>query len=393
MIGRPRRVIGLLSGTSMDGIDAALVRFHERAGQVRAELESFRSTPFSVAMRRELADATTGGAIDSERMARLDRALGERFAAAANRLIGKKEHRKADLIGSHGQTILHAPRGRHGASWQIGDPATIAVVTGLPTVARFRAADIASGGQGAPLLPLSDWLLYRSEKVDRVLLNIGGIANFTYLPAGGVWEDVLSYDTGPGNSLIDRISRLSSSGRLRMDRGGKLARTGRVDEEILRELMAHPYLRRRPPQSTGTEEFGDELAETIMMNGRKNGRSTRDLLATVTRFTAECAARAIRRHTVKGTEVYLCGGGTRNLYLVSLIEQLLPGRNHRRFEELGHRSEAREAIGFAVLAREMVLGRRYPMKRITGARGAPLLGELIPGDGPTRITIPSRVSQ
>jgi len=383
---RERRVIGLLSGTSMDGIDAGFVALRGAGANVRLRLVAFRTFPFRRADRERLADLAGPGVKDAESLARADVRLGELFARAAERIAAPHGGlERVNLIGSHGQTLLHRPAKREGATVQIGSGPTIAHRTGVPTVYDFRAADVAAGGEGAPLLPITDWLLFRSRRVDRVLLNIGGIANVTILPAGAPWDQVIAYDTGPGNALIDRVVSMATVGKERFDRGGRRARRGEPIASILASLDSHPFLRRRPPKSTGTSTFGDDLAGSLRSQAARLGGSDDDLVATVTTFTATSAAREIRRNTGNDCEVYLCGGGAKNRTLAGSIAAAVAPRPVCSIDALGIDGDAREAVGFALLADEFIGGRRYPMARVTGAAGAAPLGVLAPGDRPYRI--------
>lgn len=386
--GRGIRVIGLLSGTSVDGIDAALVRVQGSGEELRARLVGFRTTPFPARIRERLRAATGGGDVAAGELARLDALLGRLFAGAALRLAASRGGiRRVDLIGSHGQTVLHAPHGPEGATVQIGSGPILAERTGVPVVYDFRAADVAAGGEGAPLLPIADYLLFRSARADRVILNIGGMANLTVLPAGAPWESTLAYDTGPGNALIDRIARLTSGGRAAFDRAGRGAARGRPVPAILEALERHPFLRERPPRSTGTETFGDALAEGIVREGRRRRADADDLLATATLFTARSAGREIVRRSGRKAEVYVTGGGARNRTLVRLLAEETAPRAIGPLDRLGVPPDAREAIGFALLASELVAGRGYPMRAITGAGGAAPLGSLAPGPRPFRIEV------
>ncbi|MBN1826960.1 MAG: anhydro-N-acetylmuramic acid kinase [Candidatus Eisenbacteria bacterium] len=380
------RVIGLNSGTSMDGVDAALVEIRGAGPGLSARVVDFRHEAIRKGDRERLLRAAGRGAREAEERARLHARVGELFARAALRLAERNGGiGTIDLIGSHGQTLLHLPARREGASVQIGDGAVIAARTGTATVFDFRAADVAAGGEGAPLLPLTDWLLFRSPRRDRVLLNIGGIANFTLLPAGCSLEEVVAFDTGPGNALIDRIARLASGGKRRFDPGGAGAARGIVDRETLARLMRHPFLRRRPPKSTGTSVFGDAMAGELWEAGRKKGLGAEGILATATAFTARSAAEAIAARAAPDAEVYVCGGGARNRTLAAMIADGIAPRPLLPFEKLGVDPDAREAVGFALLAGEFVAGNRYDLGGITGSRGAPLLGVLAPGSRPFRI--------
>lgn len=387
---RSFRVIGLLSGTSMDGIDAALVRIAGDGPGCRVVLEGFRTFPFPRRDRLNLLAAAGPGRRDAASMVMLSIRLGVLFARAALSLADAHGGRgKIDLIGSHGQTVLHIPGRPHGATVQIGSGPEIAARTGIPVVYDFRSADVAAGGEGAPLLPITDFLMFGGARCDRVILNIGGIANVTFLPAGGVWEDTVAYDTGPGNALIDRIVRLETDGARRFDRGGASAERGKPNPVILKRLMSHKFLKLRPPRSTGTEEFGDNLARRLFREAKRKGISHVDLLATVAEFTAASAAGEIVRliGREKGAEVYVCGGGARNGHLMRRLEERIDSIPVRHVDDLGIPADAREAAGFALLASELVRGNRYPMKRITGAKGMPPLGVLAPAERPVAIDL------
>jgi len=387
MRGRALRVIGLLSGTSMDGIDAALVRLRGSGPDVRADLIAFRTFPFAAADRKRLAAAAGPGRKDAEERARLHVRMGELSARAAIRLSAPHGGiEKVDLIGSHGQTLLHLPSGRERASVQVGDGTVIAERTGVPTVFDFRAADLAAGGEGAPILAVTDYLLFRSARVGRVLLNIGGIANVTLLPANASWEETIAFDTGPGNGLIDRIARLASGGKRPFDRGGRWAAGGKVDSLLLASLMEHPFLRRRPPKTTGTEVFGDALARALWKKARRRALPSADLLATVTAFTARTVGREVRRRTGEEWQVFVGGGGACNRFLMEAIQDEFRPRIVRPVDHLGFPSGAREAVGFALLAGEFAHGNRYPLRRVTGGGGEAPLGVLAPGGRPLRLT-------
>ena len=380
------RVIGLLSGTSIDGIDAALVDVRGAGPGLSAALVGFRTFRISPADRERLRNAAGKGRKDVAERARIDVRMGELFARAAAKLA--VEHgglESVDLIGSHGQTLLHLPARREGATVQIGNGAGIAARTGVPVVADFRAADIAAGGEGAPLLPVTDYLLFRSDKTDRVILNIGGIANITFLPAGAPWSKTLAYDTGPGNTLIDRIVWSVTEGRTPFDRGGRLAARGRVAPGLLEPLLRHPFLRRKPPRSTGTSTFGDRLAADLRRRAERRGISVADLLATATAFTAKSAGREIRRRSGEECEVYVCGGGVHNRTLLKMIREEVAPRPVLPLERLGIGPDAREAVGFALLAREFLAGNRYDLRSITGAKSAAPLGVFFPGPRPYTI--------
>jgi anhydro-N-acetylmuramic acid kinase len=360
-------------------------------------------------------------------LCRLNFALGELFAAAVLRLARKRRIPPAsiDLIGSHGQTIRHLPARsarRAGEQWsnrtveasttqqtagygrtqsrspavscspvplfssaagstlQIGEPAVIAERTGIATVADFRPRDMAAGGQGAPLVPFADLFLFRDERRHRAVQNLGGIANVTWLPAGCAAAEVLAFDTGPGNMVIDRLAWRASSGARSLDRGGRLAARGIVDARLLAELTCHPFLARRPPKSTGREEFGAAFADRLWKENRRRLRPE-DLLATATAFTARSIADAYERFLPRPPdEVILCGGGARNRTLVRMLRAELPAAT--RFvppERFGVSAESREAVAFAILAWATAKNLAGNVPAATGAARAVVLGKIVPG--------------
>ena len=378
------RVAGLMSGTSADGIDAVIVDI-DPPGKVR--LLGFETFPYPPEVRRalfRLFDARTGRV---DEICHLNFLLGELFAEAVIRLSRRQRVplRSIDLVGSHGQTIHHLPQPRRAggrrirSTLQIGEPSVIAERTGITTVADFRPRDIAAGGQGAPLVAYVDWVLLRHPRLNRAVQNIGGIANVTYLAAGAEAEKVLAFDTGPGNMILDRLAHLASAGRLTCDRDGKLAAAGKVRQPLLRELMRHPYLRRRPPKSTGRETFGADFADRLWR--RWAGRmSPADLIATLTAFTAASIGDAYRRFLPgKVDEAILCGGGARNPTLVAMLRQHLAPARVRIVDELGIDAEAKEAVAFAVLAAATIRGQAGNLPSATGARRPVVLGKIVPG--------------
>jgi anhydro-N-acetylmuramic acid kinase len=263
--------------------------------------------------------------------------------------------------------------GRHLAcTLQIGEPAVIAARTGVPVVADFRPADIAAGGEGAPLVPFVDYLLYRSPRVNRVALNIGGISNITSIPAGGGPDEVVAFDTGPGNMILDTLATRFSGGRERYDRNGRLAAHGRADLPLLRELLADPYFRRRPPKSAGREQYGAEFVTRLL--GSRLARA--DLMATAAAFTAASIALGIRRFAAWPGELVVSGGGLRNPQVMARLAAFLPGVRLRTSNDFGIDSDAKEAIAFAVLGHETWRRRPANLPSATGARNPVILGKI-----------------
>lgn len=378
------RVIGLMSGTSLDGIDAAMVEFEGGPGDVRWRVLSFVTVPYTPEQRERIHHAITrGGAAE---LCRLHVELGEWFAAAATRcaVAAGVTVAEVDAIGSHGQTVWHEPPGpgRRGATLQLGDAATIAERTGVPVVSDFRARDVAAGGQGAPLVPWVDRLLFSLPDRRRILQNIGGMANLTWLPRRGEGAPLLAFDTGPGNALIDAAVELASGGRETFDRDGGWASRGTVNGEVLAELLSHPFFHRDPPKSTGREVFGRPFVEELVTRlSPRSDRDWADLVATLTGLTAESIVAAIRRWVAdRGVdEVVVTGGGARNPVLRGMLERALAPIPVLPGEVLGLDPDAKEAVAFAALAWAHLLGVAGNVPEATGATGPRILGSLTPG--------------
>lgn len=372
----PRRIVGLMSGTSGDGVDAALVEVEGAGEGIRVRPLAFLTAPYPPALRREVL-ALTGAT--AETVCRLHYALGEEFARAALAVIRAAGLAPAEvhLIGSHGQTASHLPRasGAAGATLQLGEPAVIAERTGLPVIADFRPRDVAAGGEGAPLVPLADYLLFRAPGRVRALVNLGGIANVTAVPER--LERLVAFDLGPGNMPLDLVAEAMTGGAEAFDRDGARAAQGRVDGALLAELLAHPFLAVPPPRSTGREAFGQGFVGPLLARAR--GRET-DLLATLTRFVAEAIRIGFARWIAPRTrvdEVLVSGGGVHNRTLMAHLADCLAPVPVRSLAELGWDPDAKEAIAFAILANEALFGHPGNLPAATGARGPRVLGKII----------------
>jgi anhydro-N-acetylmuramic acid kinase len=369
-------VVGLISGTSADGIDAALVELDGAGETTRAHVLDFRTFPFDPDLRARVLALKEARA---EELLRVHVRLGEEFARAALDVITRARERGVEvhLIGSHGQTARHHPRAAEpdgrAATLQLGEPAIIAERTGLPVVADFRPRDIAAGGEGAPLVPLVDWLLFRRSGATRACLNLGGIANVTV-----VTEDaaaVRAFDLGPANMPMDLVVQAWTAGAETFDRDGARAAAGRVDSALVAELLRHPYLALPPPKSTGREAFGDVFVTPLL--ARYRGREA-DLLASLTRFTAESVAAGIRRWVPERIDELLAsGGGVRNRTLMAALGAALAPIPVRSLAEVGVDPDAKEAVAFAVLANETLFGRPGNVPGATGAAGPRVLGKLV----------------
>lgn len=380
--------MGLMSGTSLDGVDAVLVRIEGATEENFSwNLEAFSTTPYDSASREMLLDALERGT--PELLCQLNVVIGEWLAAAVLDLCRSVGIDSSNItaIGSHGQTVWHAPpSGLHpGATLQLGDAATLAERTNTPVVSDFRSRDIAAGGQGAPLVARPDRLLFSSTKLSRAFQNLGGMANVTWLPPLNSTEPVLAFDTGPGVVLIDEAVRLATAGRWKFDIDGALARKGNPDESLLQGLMEDDFFEKEPPKSTGREHFGRVLLDRITegLTPGSEGQGWCDLVATLTELTARTIGDAYRRWVLpRGVdEIYLMGGGAHNPVLVDAIEGELDGVPFKDGRELGVHPDAREALAFAVLAWAHIHGIAGNIPSATGADGARVLGTLTPGLG------------
>jgi anhydro-N-acetylmuramic acid kinase len=371
---RTRRVLGLISGTSADGVDAALVEIDEADGYEGIRLIHTVTMAYPVQLRQRLLEIDSGGA---GALCELNYEVGEWFAEVALRTLEEAgiETAQCDLIGSHGQTVCHVSDGERRSTLQIGEPAIIAEKTGTVTVSDFRAADIAAGGEGAPLVPLADYYLFRPDRGSRLLLNIGGIANLTVLAPDK--HGVRGFDTGPGNALIDLAVRSFTGSRMAFDGNGEIARKGRPHPDMLREVMDHPYLGKKPPKSTGLDVYGRDYLNILLE--KYGDLSFEDFVCTLTCFTARSIAKAIREFVpLKDLEgdVHVGGGGFHNGYLKEILGDEIQPMRIVAIEELGIPVDYREAIAFAILANETIEGRPGNLTAVTGAGREVVLGKI-----------------
>lgn len=361
------RVAGIMSGTSLDGIDVAIVEI--KGKRIRTLAHS--TTPYSEELRSRIL-AVSNARCETRDISRLNFELGEAYAAAVLALskAAKIAVKSLDLIGCHGQTIYHEGSGRMPNTMQIGEPAILAERLGAPVVSNFRTRDMAAGGQGAPLVPFLDQFLFASKKTKRVALNIGGIANITVLSN----RRVTAFDTGPGNMVIDQLTERLSKGKLRFDRDGAIAARGQINRKLLDELLADPYFAARPPKSAGREQYGAAFIERLLATGN----ALENLIATATAFTAATIALAIRRFAKGAEEVIASGGGIHNPQFMAQLAALLPGINLRTTADFGIDPDAKEAIAFALLAFRTWRGKPGNVPSATGARKPVLLGSVTP---------------
>ncbi len=383
-----RLVVGLISGTSVDGVDAALVRIGGPFDSPRVRLIAFTSHEYPAGVRRQILRAASGAAVTAGEISQLNFLLGEIFADAAIKVCRRARTRLCDLaaIGSHGQTIYHqgeASResgGRVRSTLQIAEPAVIAQRTGAPVVADFRKADLALGGQGAPLAPWIDYLLLRDRRQGTVALNIGGIANVTVIPAGARPGDVTGFDTGPGNMVMDALVHRLTRGRKRYDLDGRFAAKGTARIEVVDQILRLPYFRRPPPKSAGREQFGAEFVRHHFL-GRLPRAKGHDLVRTANELTAQSIARALRDFVFPRARIerlIVSGGGSRNRVLMARLRELLPQLRVCLSDDFGLPVDAKEAIAFAVLADRTLHGFTGNLPPVTGARRAAVLGAVCP---------------
>ncbi|HTM49762.1 MAG TPA: anhydro-N-acetylmuramic acid kinase [Bryobacteraceae bacterium] len=357
------RVAGVMSGTSLDGVDVAVIDIEDRSVQTLA----FGTTPYTAAMRRAILDVSDAHTTTAS-ISRLSFQLGELYARAVIATC-----RKADLdlggihlIGCHGQTIYHES-GRN--TLQIGEAAVLAERTGVPVVSDFRTRDIAAGGKGAPLVPFVDALLFREPSRNRVALNIGGIANVTLLPKKG---PVVAFDTGPGNMVIDALVSRHTGGKRKFDRGGRIAASGRVNDKLLAKLVQDPYYRLRPPKSAGREQYGKDFVRRLL----RSGISLPDLIATATILTAVTIAAAIHRFAPGCDDLIVSGGGAHNRQIMGHLSALLPDAAIATSADYGIHVDAKEAVAFAILASRTWRRRPSNVPSATGARRPVILGKV-----------------
>jgi anhydro-N-acetylmuramic acid kinase len=363
--------IGLMSGTSLDGVDAVLVRIRPKGRTYATDLLNFVTQPFDDSLLEHLHDALPPNSGSVASVAELHHELGIAFAKAAQLVLADTP---IDYVASHGQTLWHD--GDRHVTLQLGDPFVIREALQSTVCYDFRGADCAAGGHGAPLVPYVDALLLGSDDEDRVAVNIGGIANLTVLARGCGPYDAVAFDSGPGNMLIDAFVRRRTGGKMSFDRDGTLAAKGHVDAETLTALLADPYFALAPPKSTGRERFG---AQFLAANSaRLNGLSLEDGAATLTELTAQTLADAIASAAPAGARVLVSGGGAHNRALMAALQERLPRSRVERSDVMNLHGDAKEAVAFAVLGYETLRGRAANVPRATGARRAVTLGAVAP---------------
>jgi anhydro-N-acetylmuramic acid kinase len=379
-------MVGLMSGTSADGIDAVVAEISGTGRSLKARLLAHRQQSLAPALRKNILNVCLHGTVAE--ICELNFLLGEHFALAALALIKQAGLQPRDIaaIGSHGQTIHHLPRAKTPSTLQIGEAAVIAERTGILTVADFRVRDMAAGGQGAPLVTYVDWALQTDPVRPRILQNIGGIGNLTFLPPRAKLAQVMAFDTGPGNMVMDAVVMKLSNGRLRYDRNGRWAAQGKVSTSLLSEMLRHSFLKRVPPKTTGREEFGEPFVQSVFSVAHKLKLADADVVATATAFTAASIAGAYERFVYpklpaagrSQLQVILGGGGAKNATLRAMLAERIAPATLLTQEDVGGSNAGKEALAFAILAHETLCGQPSNVPSATGARRPVILGKISP---------------
>lgn len=375
-----RLVVGLMSGTSADGVDAVLTRITGYGLSTQVQQLGFYFLPFDSATRDRILAVAGGNFGGSRELCLLSTHLGKLYAQAVRALLRETGVASIDLIGCHGQTVWHIPEetGYLGqpcrGTLQIGDPSYLSEEFGCPVVSDFRVRDMAAGGLGAPLVPYTEFLLYRSQTEDVALQNIGGIGNVTLLPAGCSLSEVTAFDTGPGNMVMDALVSRLTGGRQSYDDEGRLAASGKVIPQLLDWMLQDPYLAKKPPKTTGREYYGKEYVEKLVAFG---DFPLVDVLATATAFTARSIALSLERFSPRmPARLVVGGGGSRNPTLLGFLRQALPQCKVQIQEDLGLDSDAKEAVAFAILANEALFASANNAPSATGARHPVVMGRI-----------------
>lgn len=372
--------VGLMSGTSLDGIDAALVNIENSGTETKVKLIHFETIPYSPEERERILKLCSSSTSSVVEICKMNVELGKKLAHAALQVINQagKEANEIDFISSHGQTIYHSPE--HSSTFQIGELAVIAEETGCLTVGDFRPSDMAAGGQGAPLVPFVDYLLFSSKDKGRILLNIGGIGNLSVIKANAKPDEVIAFDTGPGNVLIDAIVHIGSHGQLPYDERGQLGSRGKICTEWLEKMLeSDEYIFQLPPKSTGRELYTSELTQSLWNDGTSRGLAFEDIVATITAFTAHSIAINIIKHIdphYSIEEIIVSGGGVHNKTLMSELQAQVK-QKVVAMDELSFSSDAKEAIAFAILGNEYIHGQSNNLPSATGATKSVSMGKLI----------------
>lgn len=380
-----RIIVGLMSGTSADGVDASIVKIIGHSINSKVELIYHYHYEYPKEIRDLILKLFDFGTADIPLVSNMNFFIGELFAQVALEAIKRAGISKndVDIISSHGQTVFHSPYPQRLGSFkvkstlQIGEGAVIAEKTGITTICDFRVRDMAAGGQGAPLVSFADWILFTSQEFTRGILNIGGIANITVIPKNATIDDVIAFDTGPGNMVIDETVNIITDGSLKFDKDGIMASRGKVKDELLEIALEHPYFSLPIPKTTGREVFGKSFARNLYESSKVLGISDDDIVATITALTSATISEAIRSFDIE--EVIIGGGGAYNIALIEMIKNALPDVRIKTHEDFGIPNQAKEALAFAILANEVIFNSPNNAPKATGAKRKVVLGKILLG--------------
>ncbi len=385
---KERLIVGTMSGTSTDGTDVALLKISGCRLTTKFDVVAFDAYAYPEELLQRIFAVYPPNLVTGEQIARLSFDIAENQADAILHLISKANFRPEDidLISLYGLTLFHGSPNREkgipGTHLIIGEPAVVMERTGITVLADLRNQDVAVGGEGCPLVPYADWVIFRDRKLGRAVQNIGGIGNVTGVRPMAEIDDLIAFDTGPGNMVIDGLIKIFTNGRERFDRNGAMAAQGKVNEDLLNELMDAPFIQRKPPKSSGREDFGDQYCQWLLQRARAREISDTDLVATATALTAQSMAENYRRYVAplfKIDEVILAGGGVHNATLVRMIRERLAPIKVLTHEDFGINSDAKEAIAWAIMGNDTIQGKTVNVPSATGSQRRALLGKLVLG--------------
>lgn len=386
LMKKPKRLaIGLMSGTCTDGIDAALVQMEGSYTSTSVQLVEFITIPYDPQLRTKLIQLSSGSFGGSYEISKMNFLLGKLFTDACLAVCEKAKilPTNIDFIASHGHTIYHQPLAEEyhqhtvTSTLQIGEPSVISERMHCPVISDFRVRDMAAGGLGAPLVPYAEYILYRSDEKNIALQNIGGIGNITYIPSNATLEDIMAFDTGPGNMIMDALISINTDQKQTFDENGAIASAGIINEDLLHWLLLDPYLFMAPPKTTGREYYGNEFVKKLMIKASTLNVSFPDLMATTTMFTAKAIEINVNKHLPKLPDLLIVGGGgSQNKTLMKYISNTLANCKVLTNEDIGFDSNAKEAIAFAILGNETLFGNPNNVPLATGAKHAVVMGKI-----------------
>lgn len=386
LMKKPKRLaIGLMSGTCTDGIDAALVQMEGSYTSTNVQLVEFITIPYDPQLRTKLIQLSSGSFGGSYEISKMNFLLGKLFTDACLAVCEKAKilPTNIDFIASHGHTIYHQPLAEEyhqhtvTSTLQIGEPSVISERMHCPVISDFRVRDMAAGGLGAPLVPYAEYILYRSDEKNIALQNIGGIGNITYIPSNATLEDIMAFDTGPGNMIMDALISINTDQKQTFDENGAIASAGIINEDLLHWLLLDPYLFMAPPKTTGREYYGNEFVKKLMIKASTLNVSFPDLMATTTMFTAKAIEINVKKHLPKLPDLLIVGGGgSQNKTLMKYLSNTLANCKVLTNEDIGFDSNAKEAIAFAILGNETLFGNPNNVPLATGAKHAVVMGKI-----------------